>query len=193
MRGRLPTSKKWTNIPRELTSQIRSVFQKTFKSEIGQGRVEADGRIYDSEIVVKVGLKPEGSALKHSHWSVSIEYKKGKDDVVKLLNLAVDAAGSLFEQLFTAENDYDFPRVWQEVDFEGRAIFVQYTTENAELEKAADKILGLTEEDGLTGGDWENEGDDEELLDQIKQKLGVQDAEKEDENPSSKSKKPTSH
>lgn len=193
MRGRLSSSKKWTNIPRELTSQIRTVFQKTFKSQIGQGRVDADGRIYDSEIVIQVGLKPEGSSLKHSHWLVSVEYKKGKDDVVKLLNLAVDAAGSLFEQLFTAENDYDFPRIWQEVDFEGRSIFIQYTTENAELEKAADKILGLAEDDGLTGGDWEADGDDEELLDQIKQKLGVDDADDEDDKTPPSSKKPKSH
>lgn len=174
MQARLPSSRKWTAIPKELITQIKSVFKQTFKQHIGKGTVNADGRIFTEEIVVQVGVHPEGSKLKQSHWLVSIGYKRGKDDVVKLLNLAVDAAGSLFEQTFSSENDYDFPRVWQEVDFEGVKIFVQYSTVNTELEKEADKLLGVSEEDKLTGGDWTDE--DEEALDEIKKKLGVDDA-----------------
>jgi acyl-CoA synthetase (NDP forming) len=78
---------------------------------------------------------------------VSVGYTRGKDDVIKLLNLAVDAAGSLFEQLFTSEDDYDFPRIWQEVDFEGRKLFIQYSTVNEALENEADRLLGIKPED----------------------------------------------
>lgn len=126
-----------------------------------------------------MGVHPEGSNLKQMHWLVSIGYKRGKDDVVKLLNLAVDAAGSLFEQTFTSENDYDFPRTWAEVDFEGKKVFVQYSTVNTELEKQADQLLGVTEEEKLTGGDWTEE--DEATLQEIKKKLGVDDEDEDNE------------
>lgn len=169
MQPRLSSSRKWTAIPKELVVQIKTVFKQSFQQHIGKGTVSADGRIYPEEIVISVGVKLEGQKLKESHWLVSIGYVKGKDDVLKLLNLALDAQGSLFEQFFTSENDYDFPRTWAEVDFEGRKIYVQYSTENEELEAEANKILGIAETDDLAQGEWE----DLEDAESIKQRLGV--------------------
>lgn len=176
MQPRLSSSRKWTAIPRELVTQIKTVFKQSFQQHIGKGTVSADGRIYPEEIVVSVGVKLESAGLKESHWLVSVAYKKGKDDVLKLINLALDAQGSLFEQFFTSENDYDFPRVWQEVDFEGRKIYVQYSTANQELEAQADKLLGIAGSDDLAQGEWE----DLENADSIKQRLGVADADESD-------------
>ncbi len=172
MQPRLSSSRKWTAIPKELTVQIKTVFKQSFQQHIGKGTVLADGRIYPEEILISVGIKQPDQKLKESHWLVSIGYARGKDDVIKLLNTAVDAAGSLFEQLFTSENDYDFPRAWTEVDFEGRKIYVQYSTVNEELEAAADKILGVAEGDDLAKGEWE----DLEDAETIKRRLGVADA-----------------
>lgn len=186
MQPRLSSSRKWTAIPRELTVQIKTVFKQSFQQHIGKGTVLADGRIYPEEILISVGVKKPDEKLKESHWLVSIGYAKGKDDVIKILNLAVDAAGSLFEQLFTSENDHDFPRVWTEVDFEGRKIYVQYSTVNEELEAAADKILGVGGDDSLAQGEWE----DLEDAESIKQRLGVADADEgdlpEDDEPTPK-------
>jgi hypothetical protein len=171
MQPRLSSSRKWTAIPKELTVQIKNVFKQSFQQHIGKGTVLADGRIYPEELLISVGVKLPDSKLKESHWLVSIGYTRGKDDVVKLLNLGVDAAGSLFEQLFTSENDHDFPRAWEEVDFEGRKIYVQYSTVNTELEQAANKILGVAESEELAQGEWE----DLESPESIKQRLGVAD------------------
>lgn len=176
MQPRLSSSRKWTAIPKELTVQIKTVFKQSFQQHIGKGTVLADGRIYPEELLISVGVKLPDSKLKESHWLVSIGYSRGKDDVIKLLNLAVDAAGSLMEQLFTSENDYDFPRAWQEVDFEGRKIYIQYSTVNKELENQADKILGVAEGDDLAQGEWE----DLESPESIKQRLGVGDADEGD-------------
>jgi hypothetical protein len=173
MQPRLSSSRKWTALPKELMQQIRSVFKETFKQQIGKGKIEAEGRIYPEEILVSVGYRPE-TGIKQCNFQVSIAYKKDKDDVLKLINIAVDAAGSLFDQLFSAENDQEFPRLWQEVDFEGRMIFVQYSTENSELEAEADQILGSdAAKAGIAGGDWD-EGDDVDP-DEIKAKLGIAD------------------
>lgn len=176
MEPRLKTSKKWTALPKEFMQQVRSVFKETFAKQIGKGTLETEGRIYPEEILISVGYRAE-NALKQSNFEVSVAYKKDKDNVLKLLHLAVDAAAGLFEQLFTAEDDQDFPRIWQEFDFEGRKIFVQYTTTNSELEGEADKILGVASGESLAEGDW----DDETSADSIKASLGLDPDEDDDD------------
>jgi hypothetical protein len=178
MEPRLSTSRKWTPLPEELVKQIRSVFKQNFKEQIGSGTIEAHGKIYPEEILIGVGIKQTGS-LRHNNWEISIAYKQSKDNVLKLLHTAIDAAASLFEQFFAAEDDADFPRKWEEVDFEGRKIFVQYTTANSELESEADKLLGIASKSKLAQGDW----DEEEDIDpeDIKKKLGVDDEEEDDD------------
>ena len=179
MEARLKTSKKWTALPKEFLAQVRNAFKSTFKDQLSGAKIEADGRIYPEELLISVGFK-SGDALKQSNFMVSIPYRKGKDDVLKLLNLGMDAVGALFEQLFSAEDDHDFPRLWQEVDFEGRQIYVQYTTNNSELDAAADKLLGESEDEGLTGGEWEDE-EDGATPDEIKRKLGLDDDEDDED------------
>lgn len=168
MQPRLKTSKKWTAIPRELSIQIKQVFKQSFQSHIGDGAVVADGRIYPGEILMSVGFKPK-TGLRQFNWDISIEYKRDKDNVMKLLTLAVDVAGSLFEQFFTSENDHEFPRIWAEVDFEGKKVFVQYQTANTELESEANKILGISEDEDLAQGEWDGDLSAED----IKAQLGI--------------------
>lgn len=174
MDPRLKTSKKWTALPKEFLAQVRNAFKSTFKDHLGTAKIEADGRIYPEELLISVGYKIE-NALKQSNFMVSIPYRKGKDDVLKLLNLGMDAVGALFEQLFQADDDQDFPRLWQEVDFEGRQIYVQYVTNNTELDAAADKLLGEDADESLTGGEWDEEEDDGVTPEEIKSKLGLDD------------------
>jgi len=168
MHPRLKTSKKWSPLPKEFLKQIESVFKQTFKTQIGQGKIVTDGRIYPEEILVSVGYHT-GKGLKQSNFEVSIQYKKDKDNVIKLLNLSVDVAASLFEQYFGAEDDHEFPRLWQEFDVENRPVFVQYTGTNTELETEANKLLGEYADEGLTGGDWEDVEDPAE----VKARLGI--------------------
>ena len=175
MEPRLKTSKKWTPLPQELVSQIRSVFKQNFKDQVGMAEIEAVGKIFPGEILVRVGIRPPES-LRQFNFDVSIAYKAPKDNVLKLLHLAVDAEASLFEQYFAAENDHDFPRIWEEVQFEGRPIYIQYNTVNSQLEAEANRLLGesvgLVKGDSLIQGDWSA---DEETVepDQVKASLGL--------------------
>jgi hypothetical protein len=169
---RLKTSTKWTALPKDFLAQIRSALKENFANQIGKGTVQVDGRIYPEEVLIRVGFAEPGR-LKQSHWDVSISYKKDKDNVLKMLHLAVDAAASLFDQIFTSPDD-DFPRIWQEIDFEGRKLHIQYTTENSQLEDEADRILGLKKDD-LAQGDW----DEDISPESIKAQLGIDGDEEE--------------
>lgn len=170
MQPRLKTSKKWTPLPAELVQQIQSVFSQGFTDHVRGATVEARGQIYPEEILIGVSVNRKG-ALKQTGWEISIPYRKDKDNVLKLLHLAVDAVGALFEQTFTAESDEDFPRLWEEIDFEGRKIYVQFSTANSELEAEADRWLGKAGagSDEVAQGDW----DEETTPDQIKASLGI--------------------
>lgn len=179
MEPRLSTSRKWNPLPKELLQQIQSVFKQNFTSNLKDTTVEASGKIFPEEILIQVSLKQKGT-LKQAGWSVSIGYKTKKDNVMQLLHLSVDALASLFEQYFESENDHDFPRVWEEVDFEKRKIYVVYTTVNSELEAEADRWLGKASksEDDVAQGDWDDDADPE----MIKAQLGLtEDDEETDE------------
>lgn len=170
MQPRLKNSRQWTPLPEEFLNQIKSVFNQNFKEHLAHGgKVQAAGKIFPSEILVGVGYLAPGT-LRQLNWEISIEYSRNKDNVMRLLHLAVDAAGALFEQLFAAENDQDFPRTWEAVEFEGRKIFVQFTTTNTELEAQADRLLGLPADSSqVAQGDW----DEGVTKEQIKVGLGL--------------------
>ena len=65
------------------------------------------------------------------------------------LNTMFDAAGALFDQYFQSTDDADLPRIWEELDFEGRKIYVQYHTENSDLKSQADRLLGKDSDEAL--------------------------------------------
>ncbi len=167
MEPRLSTSRKWSPLPEDFLIQVRGVFKDTFKAHLQGSVVDAFGKIFPDEILVRVGFRNSDS-LKQSNFEISIAYKRNKDNVLKLLHLAVDAIAASFEQFFQSADDLEFPRIWEEVKFEGRTIFVQYTTVNTALESAADKIL-CVDGSNVAQGDWE----DDLTPEQIKAQLGL--------------------
>jgi hypothetical protein len=177
MQPRLSSSRKWSALPAEFLKQVQGVFEESFKKEIDGGKITVQGKIFPEEVLIRVTYKTAKS-LKESGFDISVAYKVPKDNVLKILHMAVDAGASLMEQLFTNEDDHDFPRVWEEVTFENRPVFVQYTTENGELESEANKLLGFDEDEDLAGGDWD---DDDIDPSEIKAKLGLEDEDFEEE------------
>lgn len=189
MQPRLASSRQWTAFPKELITQVKSVFRQSFRDSIGEGVFDIDGRIYKEELLLRVAYKIPKS-LKHSGFEISVGYVRDKDNVLKLIHLAIDAAASLFEQYFASEDDYDFPRKWESVDFENRQIFVQYSTTNKDLEEQADKLLGQATVEKLAQGDWD---EDEGTPESIKAKLGVLDNEDDDDDDDDFGKRPKKH
>ncbi|MCB0367658.1 MAG: hypothetical protein H6624_04910 [Bdellovibrionaceae bacterium] len=168
MQPRLPFSSKWTPIPDELADQITEIFEENFASYIKKGRIFVEGRIYLREVLLSVGYKENGR-LHQDNFEVSIEYAKDRDNMVKMIHLGVDCAASMLEQFFGDPGGVDFPKTWKGYEVEGRQVFLQYTTENTELEAEADRLLGENE-GGLMRGE-----DSEEELEQKISMLGLSD------------------
>ena len=179
MEPRLPSSKKWTQFPAELLKQMRSVFQEGFGPQLGKATIEVEGRIYPGELLLSLGFS-RSNQLKQPNFEISLAYDSKKDNVLKLMHVTFDAMGALFDQYFQLPDDSEFPRYWEEMEFEGKKLFVQYSTKNSQLEDEADKLLGVSK------GELMNEEDDlseEEILKQLKEKLGLdEDDEDKDEN-----------
>jgi hypothetical protein len=172
MEPRLPTSQKWTRVPADYADQVVAALAKSFPAQSEKGEWIFEGRIYPEELFLVVGYLQTGR-LKQVNFEVSLQYRAGVDNVPDLLNLAVDVGASLLEEAFKADSDADFPRVWQEYTIEKRAVYIQYTVENTKLEREADKLLGLDQEQqGLVQG-TDAEDDAEALLEALKAKLGV--------------------
>lgn len=156
MEPRLSSSRKWSAVPKEVLSQITGVFTKTFSKQAKTGKFVAEGRIYPQELLITIGFLGK-DRLKQNTFEISIEYKSGKDDVLKLIYVAVDVAATMMDELFSAENDLEFPRLWKDYEVENRTVYLQYSGRNTDLEKQADQLLGEAGEGLVEGDDSEDE------------------------------------
>lgn len=170
MEPRISTSTQWTSFPNEYLKNIETVFSKSFKLHLENGKIISEGRIYKEELLLRVGYA-EKDRLKQSNFEISVEYDKKKDNAVKLIYLMIDVGATMLDEFFMAENDHDFPRAWTEYEVENRKIYLQYSTINSELEKQADKLLG-DDPEALIGGDPD--------VEQIKAQLGIDSQEDSD-------------
>jgi hypothetical protein len=138
---------KSTNLPKEFMDNVKVVFAQAFKKQLKGKPLLVEGRIYPDEILLSVGFKEEAKALRQTNFEASIDHN-GKD-VLKKLNLCVDAISSMMLQFFDADGDIDLPKQWSPFKFENDTIHLQSTGRNTELEAEANKILGLKSEDEL--------------------------------------------
>jgi hypothetical protein len=142
MNPRLKTSKKSTAFPKEYLTQIEEVFSENFKAQLKGSQLIVEGRIYPEEILLRVGIREKGR-LAQSNFEVSMNYSAKQKDAVERIHDCIDAAASMMNEFFQAgESEADFPRTWQEYEFNKRAVYLQFSTENSDLEAQADAILG---------------------------------------------------
>ena len=144
MHPRKKQSKKWTAIPTEFLNQIKLVFQDNFKTHLEDKTIKVDGRIYPTEILLRIGINRKGE-LRYNNFEVSLDHSSTKQDTVSQIHMAVDALGSLVFDYFENEDNHELPYVWQEHPFESQKIWLQYTSENPDLEAEANKLLGIEE------------------------------------------------
>ncbi|MBX2986531.1 MAG: hypothetical protein KF802_01420 [Bdellovibrionaceae bacterium] len=158
MEPRLKSSKKWTALPNEYLDQIRAVFQENFSQQIGQGELKVEGRIYASEVLLRVGLHEPGR-LAQANFEVSMEYSAKDQDAVERIHNCVDAAASMMQEFFDNDGEVDFPRTWKPFPFQNKTLYLQFSTENSELEAEADRLLGADDSGMLHGDDLEEAED----------------------------------
>ncbi len=176
---RKKTSKKRTEIPSELIEQIEDLLLANFREPLKRRLPIVSGFIYPEEIVLGVGLSTP-KQLKQPRFDVSIDYDVKKDNATKTIHLLVDLLAGLFEKLVNDEEDHDFPRIWEEFQFEKKTVYLQYGTTNLDLEKEANELLGEFADEGLLQFDDEEEAYG--TADEMKARLGIDpDEESEDD------------
>jgi hypothetical protein len=155
MNPRLETSKKWTPLPAELCGQIKEVFAESFDQAARAGKMHVEGRIYPNELILRVGYSEKGR-LTQANFEISLDFIASKQNALEQIHVAIDCAASMMQEYFDREQDIsEFPRIWQELQFGDRKVFVQLTTDNTELEAEANRLLGL-EDDSLVKIDDED-------------------------------------
>ncbi len=145
MNPRKKESKKWSNLPPEFANQIRTVFEDNFRTHLTEKTIRVEGRIYSFEILLRVGVHRKGE-LRFHNFEVSLDHSSVLQNTIPQIHLAVDAIASLMIEFFETEETHELPYLWREIPFEKQKIWVQFTTENPELEKEANKLLGIAED-----------------------------------------------
>ncbi|MDG0816545.1 hypothetical protein [Bdellovibrio svalbardensis] len=145
MNPRLKSSKKWTNFPKEYSDQIEAVFKENFAQFLDDAELVIEGRIYSEEIALRVGYHQSGR-LAQANFEVSMNYSQNEQDVLTRIHNCVDAAASMMLEYFDNEGIVDFPYTWTEFPFQGKKLYLKYSTENSSLEAEANKLLGITED-----------------------------------------------
>ncbi|MFM6929174.1 MAG: hypothetical protein ACKOX6_11960 [Bdellovibrio sp.] len=156
MNPRLKSSKKWTTFPKEYSDQIQAVFKENFAQYLDDAELVIEGRIYSEEITLRVGYKENGR-LAQANFEVSMNYSQQDQDALTRIHNCVDAAGSMMMEYFEKEGEVDFPYVWKDFPFQGKKLYIQFSTENSSLEAEANRLLGVDEDDMILE---ENESED---------------------------------
>ena len=177
MEPRKARQAKWTALPKDYVKQVISALNDSFLDETKSGRFIFEGRIYADEIIVRMGFLEKGR-LRQTNFEMSTDLKPGKDDTVKLIGLCVDVGATMLEEMFSTNDDSNFPRVWKSFEVEGRNIYIQFTSNNSELEQQADQLLGESADDLVQNAD---EMEESETLAGIKARLGLDEDDEEAE------------
>ena len=137
-------SVSWTAFPEELAEKIKEVFQQTYLQGVTGQTFMVDGRIFESEILLRVGLLQTGK-LAQDNFETSIDLTLPTDNIHQRIHLCVDAIGRCFDDYFdflkssTPEDDESFTlpysKEWEETDLEGDTLYVRYSSVNTLLEK----------------------------------------------------------
>lgn len=146
MKARKKESKKWSQIPPELSKQIKEVFEENFKAGLVGKTLTVEGRIYPTEILMRLGINTKGE-LRYQNFEVSVDHSPEKQNTLTQIHLAVDVIASILFDYFENNEEHDIPYVWQEFPFEKEKIWLQSNSENTSLEAEADKLLGIEPND----------------------------------------------
>ncbi len=163
MTPRNQTKAPWTSLPEEFAFKVLSALEEEFSKQAKIGEFVVEGKIFDSEILIRVGYL-EAGRLRQMNFEASIDYDRERADIIETFYICVDCLGRwLVEYFDLSEKDedidlpIDLPIVWRASEFKNQTVFLQFSTVNSRLEQEADRLLGVASEalfkDDLPGED----------------------------------------
>ncbi|MCC6277409.1 MAG: hypothetical protein IT289_05790 [Oligoflexia bacterium] len=140
MKARKASSKKSTDLPADFSKMVREVIETQFKAQAKDKRVVVEGKIFLEEVCLRVGFQST-VGINQVNFEASVDHSPQKKDVMTHLNRALDALGSLISEYFSAEGDIEVPKEWHPFEFEGAPVYLKVSSDNSDLEQAADRFL----------------------------------------------------
>lgn len=151
-------------LPMDYTKVVRDVYSTNFAEGLKaltnlqkvKNSFEVRGAIYTDEIVMGVSLVSEGQmAATTVYCSVDFDPKASSPSAQDLLNICVDAIGSLFATMLDATKPdtieklaagslsafEDVPFEWTKVEFDNRRVWLLVDKSNPNLDEMADRWL----------------------------------------------------
>ncbi len=143
---------KPTPLPKEFLHSVSKLFAKQFQAELAGSTFLVYGDIYPNEAVLCVSLahpKSLRAASLHLSADVPPSVASEPEKVTEQLKEMVDVAASWFAQGFqkgkglepVLKEIEDADANWQEIQWEGKPLFVKLNRANYTLEKAANDFL----------------------------------------------------
>jgi hypothetical protein len=146
MQPRRSDSKKWTALPKDYLESVHTTITTQYKKDLKEVEVVVEGRVYDREVLVRIGFLPS-RRLKQHNFELAFDVPEAKDQVLIKLNTSLDFLGSVFTEFFAKEgfenSEYEesLPILWKPVSFSKDLLHFQYSTVNSRLESMADEWL----------------------------------------------------
>lgn len=154
-----------TSVPQDFLSQVREALQEAFGDRLKDRKLYLEGRIFPTEIILSVGLKPDPKGLRQINFEASADYTV--KNLMEQMGLCADAISSMLEQYLDADGDIEFPLIWTKFEINKKAVYLQTSGRNTELEAAADRILGVDPNKQL----YTPDGEDRDVTEELEQLL----------------------
>jgi hypothetical protein len=183
-----------SELPADFTKIVKEVYTTNFsdgleslrKIQGAKNGFEVRGAIFVNEIVLGVSLVTEGVLSATTvYGSVDFDPSASSPSAQDLLNVCVDAVGSLYGRLLDVEKPErieqlasgslsafeEIPLEWTKVEFEGRRVWLLVDKSNPTLDEMTDRWLAENDPDSETEED-EFESETESLFVTGKNKPG---------------------
>lgn len=152
------------DLPVAYTKNVREVYTTNFEEGMKllksfqkvKNSFDVRGAIFPDEIVLSVSLVSDGQISATTiHASVDFDPKASSPTAEDLLNICVDAVGSIFGMLLDPTTPEkveklaagslaafaDIPLEWTKIDFDSRRVWILVDKSNPNLDEMADKWL----------------------------------------------------
>ncbi len=159
----------YTAFPEELLSAIKEAFEEEFEEQAQEGEFFSFGRIYQGEIVLKVGYLGTGN-IAQVNFNTSIEASGSEASVIPAVENLVFSSKELFVDYFKNKNLENFSYHWNPMNSSSKVSY-KFDACNTSLENQADALLedspSPIEAEGLIVGDMSDSDEIEKIVDTL--------------------------
>ncbi|MES2768340.1 MAG: hypothetical protein V4596_04275 [Bdellovibrionota bacterium] len=133
---------KYQPVPKDFLKLVKETFEEKYADFLKDKTLIVDGAIFPEELILVVGIKNNNEKIRQVNFESSMDYENVDDTkVLEKIHMSIDALDAMFIEYVEANGDIEMPKLWTEFEFEGQKLYLKSSTDNIELEKAAEEFL----------------------------------------------------